>query len=618
MIRRTVTAICAGLLLSAGSFAQIRIDEAITMTDGISLEATIVKPSGPPPAEGFAGIVLVHGFGGNKDQMLTISILLAARGYASVLYSVRGQGGSEGLSSVLGTRERQDLFEVIQYFRSAADIDSNRVGVTGASQGGIHSWMAAVYRMPGVRAVAPLLATPDFARALAPNGCVRYGLTYEMSLGSVRYETDRDRVRGFIIADHYDSVLAYINARDLAHMIDSIEVPVFQELGWADYLFPVNGGIDAAAMLSARGIPVRSYYGTNGHGEPLNSQEATFQVDQTIQWFDHWLKGMPLQQDLHPLVIYADDRPGWPHHVVKGWPPTPNHTARLYLTRDGLSPFLPATEGSYPYSLACDPTYTPEMAWNDRYAGNRFTSAFSSSPLRFVSYPLLDSVEITGIPSGAIHVSSDAQKFQTHVRLYDVNGSAWTLMSRSSNGIRKNQAGQTHVIEFEATALSHVVPAGHSLGVEITSLDMLRPDQANTVPFFLSTHSALLSSALAPSYVDIPIVGSTTVSAALETGERTGPDFRLEQNYPNPFNPKTVIRSSVPSPTGDGQVSVASDVRIVIYDVLGREVAVLVNERRTAGMYQDTFDGSRLASGVYVYRMTAGSFAAAKRMILVK
>ena len=114
MIRRTVTAICAGLLLSAGSFAQIRIDEAITMTDGISLEATIVKPSGPPPAEGFAGIVLVHGFGGNKDQMLTVSILLAARGYASVMYSVRGQGGSEGLSSVLGTRERQDLFEVSQ------------------------------------------------------------------------------------------------------------------------------------------------------------------------------------------------------------------------------------------------------------------------------------------------------------------------------------------------------------------------------------------------------------------------------------------------------------------------------------------------------------------------
>ncbi len=616
MIRRTVTAFCAALLLSAGSFAQIRIDGAITMTDGISLETTIVKPSGAAPAEGFPGIVLVHGFGGNKDQMLTISLLLAARGYASVTYSVRGQGGSGGLSSVMGARERQDLFEVIQYFRSAADIDPNRLGVTGASQGGIHSWMAAVYRMPGVLAVAPLLATPDFARALAPNGCVRYGLTYEMSLASVRYGTDRDRVKGFIIADRHDSLLAYINARDLAHMIDSIEVPVFQELGWADYLFPVNGGIDAAAVLSARGIPVRSYYGTNGHGEPLNSQEAAFQVEQTIQWFDRWLKGIPLSQELHPLVIYADDRPNWPHHVVTGWPPTPHHAARLYLTRDGLSPLPPATEGSFPYSLDCDPTYTPEMAWNDRYAGSRFTSAFSSSPLRFVSYPLLDSVEITGMPSGAIHVSSDARKFQTHVRLYDVNGSTWTLMSRSSNGIRENQAGQTHQIEFEATALSHIVPAGHSIGVEIASLDMLRPDQANTVPFFLTSHSALLSTVQSPSYVDIPIVGSTTISAVLETAERAGPDFRLEQNYPNPFNPLTTVRYTIAGTRDQG--TGASDVKLTVFDILGREVAVLVNERKPAGKYEVNFDASGLASGMYMYRLTAGNVVETKKMMLIK
>jgi formylglycine-generating enzyme required for sulfatase activity len=89
----------------------------------------------------------------------------------------------------------------------------------------------------------------------------------------------------------------------------------------------------------------------------------------------------------------------------------------------------------------------------------------------------------------------------------------------------------------------------------------------------------------------------------------TPTSFALEQNYPNPFNPRTVVSSQLP---------VASNVRLVIYDVLGREVAVLVNERRPAGRYQDTFDGSGLASGIYICRLTAGSYVQSMKMLLVK
>jgi predicted GH43/DUF377 family glycosyl hydrolase len=85
--------------------------------------------------------------------------------------------------------------------------------------------------------------------------------------------------------------------------------------------------------------------------------------------------------------------------------------------------------------------------------------------------------------------------------------------------------------------------------------------------------------------------------------------FALEQSYPNPFNPKTVISSQLP---------VASNVKLIVYDVLGREIAVLVNERRAAGSYQDGFDGTGLASGVYFYRLTAGSFIRSRTMLLLK
>ena len=105
------------------------------------------------------------------------------------------------------------------------------------------------------------------------------------------------------------------------------------------------------------------------------------------------------------------------------------------------------------------------------------------------------------------------------------------------------------------------------------------------------------------------------------------PAFRLEQNYPNPFNPKTEIRYSVApaaprdhaSTEGrDGQPSGFSDVKITVYDLLGSEVAVLVDERKSEGSYQVTFDGTGLSGGVYFYRLTAGYFAETKRLLLLK
>jgi hypothetical protein len=65
-------------------------------------------------------------------------------------------------------------------------------------------------------------------------------------------------------------------------------------------------------------------------------------------------------------------------------------------------------------------------------------------------------------------------------------------------------------------------------------------------------------------------------------------------------------------------VSGVSDVKLVVYDLLGREAVVLVHEKKAPGSYEARFDGSGLASGVYIYRLTAGTFTQARKMILVK
>jgi hypothetical protein len=86
-------------------------------------------------------------------------------------------------------------------------------------------------------------------------------------------------------------------------------------------------------------------------------------------------------------------------------------------------------------------------------------------------------------------------------------------------------------------------------------------------------------------------------------------NFSLAQNYPNPFNPSTIINYSIPK---------AVLVTIKVYDILGREVEVLVYEVKPAGNYSVQFSGNNLASGIYFYRMQAGSFAQTKKLLLLK
>ena len=86
-------------------------------------------------------------------------------------------------------------------------------------------------------------------------------------------------------------------------------------------------------------------------------------------------------------------------------------------------------------------------------------------------------------------------------------------------------------------------------------------------------------------------------------------NFALNQNYPNPFNPSTIISFQIPA---------ISNVKLKIYDVLGREVTTLVNKEMKAGSYKVDFNSSGLASGIYFYKITAGNFSEIKKMVLLK
>ncbi len=101
----------------------------------------------------------------------------------------------------------------------------------------------------------------------------------------------------------------------------------------------------------------------------------------------------------------------------------------------------------------------------------------------------------------------------------------------------------------------------------------------------------------------------TAALTVVKTQPTTPKSFELSQNYPNPFNPSTVISY---------QLSVNSAVTLKVYDVLGREVKTLVSERQTAGIHSIAFKASNLTSGVYFYRLQAGSFTQTKKLMVIK
>jgi hypothetical protein len=147
-----------------------------------------------------------------------------------------------------------------------------------------------------------------------------------------------------------------------------------------------------------------------------------------------------------------------------------------------------------------------------------------------------------------------------------------------------------------------------SFGVigEVASTDSVFIDTSTSAgtPYYYRLSVTMKDSAELQSY---PIMLNPVATSARPLNVAV--EFELYDNYPNPFNPSTTIKFELPK---------SSHVSLTVYDILGREVSVLVNEKREAGAYEVKFDGSNLASGVYFYRIQAGSFVQTKQLLLLR
>ncbi len=137
--------------------------------------------------------------------------------------------------------------------------------------------------------------------------------------------------------------------------------------------------------------------------------------------------------------------------------------------------------------------------------------------------------------------------------------------------------------------------------LQFESLEYTDNDYENTYP-------AAFTEGLKYIFNDLP----STVEENLSTVPIV---YRMKQNYPNPFNPYTIIKYSIPNNALDLR---PSNVQLKVYDILGKEIATLVNEVKSAGTHEVKFNASSLTSGIYFYKIRAGNFLETKKMILLK
>lgn len=610
----------ATLLVALALPAQTRYDTLILVGAQDTLDATYFIPNQIPPSAGFPGIFFVHGFGLSKDADTANCRIYAAAGYITLCYSVRGHGKSSGTSMIMANQERGDLTAVVNFIRQLPGIDTARIGISGGSQGGLHGLWAVADRLP-LAAVSSDAIVPRWASDMLMNGSIRRTAVLLLNGRAVRYNTTRDSLWNLIRADDYDGFAAqFIPTRDLdTAQLNAGTIPTLRLLKWQDHYFAADDGI---ASFERYGAAKKLYLGTRGHFSDQVESERPFQDSSVTRWFSYYLKGEMNGVPFEPTYTYAFsslpmDTAGyftWTRTNTSQWPPSGIAPVRFYLAADSALRYTPPTIGTLSYLLEnryLNPAYTFDTAYIEGFRGNRFDVLLPQQRLVFDSPPLTQEVTWIGAPKISLHIQSNGDVFPLHAQVYEVDSlGAKYFINRINFTARHWVPGDSGLIEVQGIPHAHRFRQGSRIRIEVTNMDKTNRVQLGTYPFvlpvFRNTGVTIFADAAHPSYIELPLIGSPTFVA---DGESFPREFALLQNYPNPFNPRTRFKF---------QVSSFGRVRLNVFDLLGREVATVVDEELVAGIYVRNWDAGNLPSGVYYYRLTAGRYTETRKALLLR
>ncbi|KXK44268.1 MAG: xylanase [Chlorobi bacterium OLB5] len=612
-----------------------RTDFTITMRDGVIIDCLKYVPVGTPPAGGYPTVIMHHGYGDHKETLADFCRAQAEYGYYTMTFSVRGQGLSTGLSNLISTTEADDLIEIVNWIKADSLNGSNpsKILIMGGSQGGAVPMIAATRGMQ-VAAIINSVAPPDFASSWIENGCVKMTLlwTIEYTPDTARYNGQVDRMSDWIYADtkpYWDSLRYYMPInRDFVNGLSSITIPVLVEAAWQDKFFNADGWMLHIDKIT--NAPLTSYLGAvRGHGSDISLTEDVWHMDWFNNFFFQTLWGMqtPIFDQAKYQYAYThfpvvdNQYFSFTHDSSRTLLRTSTVPLKLYLNKNGeLKTTVQSGSNTVTLRNRITSGYTLEQAVNDEFTGSNFESKFKKDSVKFTSSALTTALEWTGAPVVRLDYKSASSTFcQFNYQIYEVlPGGERRFINRANFTDRNYTKGKRRQVTFRGQAHSHKFQQGSKIQIIITNLDKAHTDVEffGTNPFVLPTmkngdHTVYLSS---NSYVELPIMNNSGDKFDLvfkedENGNNSPVSFSLSQNFPNPFNPSTMIQYSIPE---------AQNVELKVYDLLGREVQTLVNTVQNPGSYNVMFNAQNLSSGVYFYRLTAGSYTDVKKMTLIK
>ncbi|MEO8232652.1 MAG: T9SS type A sorting domain-containing protein [Ignavibacteriota bacterium] len=170
------------------------------------------------------------------------------------------------------------------------------------------------------------------------------------------------------------------------------------------------------------------------------------------------------------------------------------------------------------------------------------------------------------------------------------------LTIKVGDTVKWTNSGGLHSVVAEDTSFSSGPVSSSAWTYEHTF------NSAGSNPYYCAQHGGVGGAGMS---------GVITVENATDVSDNGFPiyHFELQQNYPNPFNPSTTIKYSIPE---------SGNVKLVVYNSLGEEVATVVNGFESTGSYKVNFNSYQLSSGIYFYRLKAGTFVEVKKMLILK
>jgi uncharacterized protein len=431
---------------------------------------------------------------------------------------------------------------------------------------------------------------------------------------------------------------------------ESVAVPVLMVGGWFDH-FP-DDVLRAFEDIRQRGHPAfRSLHkiivGPWLHARTEDTVQGAMSFPNAVgvvttatqEFFDYCLRGIGNGYSSRPPVLYyqmGDDT--W--REAQSWSGIATRKDTLYFGFHQLQTAPVESTDVLGIAFNFDPRNPSPAIGGPRFnpsaddipvgpQDQRFQVESRPDVLTYATAPLTAPMEIDGAPEVVLSVNSNRTDTDFSVRLCDVYPDGRSmLMTQGIRRLRFRDSYESPVLgngysvyrlSVNLGNLALTLQPGHALRLDISSSIYPQYDlNLNNGGAMYTAGDTLVAvnGVSIRSFVVIP----TRIPTSVERGPAQHPVTAvLEQNWPNPFNATTTLRFTIAGVVAlSGSEGPVTQVRLVVYDMLGREVALLVNERKGPGSYTATWNAAGVASGVYIYRLTANDDIQCKKMVILK